>query len=166
MEQPQILNSKVERIVYPPNKRLNRMRFLSRLLDNSILLPGGMRIGIDPLIGLLPGIGDFLGALLSLSIVYDAARLGVRKRAIGQMLGNVVIDTAISSFPVAGDLFDAAWKANARNLRLVELEYSPVMKERPARAIFVFFAFLFLLLFLGAFSFTVFIYKMLFSLFH
>lgn len=118
------------RMAPPRNSRLERMRFLSRLLDNSIPLPGGYRVGLDPVMGLLPGVGDFLGATLSLWLIYDAARLGLKKRVLALMLGNVLMDSVAGSVPVIGDLVDAAWKANARNMRLVEKHHSPTLKER------------------------------------
>ena len=124
------------RIEYPANPRLQRMRALSRLLDNSILLPGGYRIGVDPLIGLIPAAGDLIAAGLSFWIIYDAALLGLPKRVLGKMLGNVVVEMLVGSIPGLGDVFDAAWKANARNMRLVDLHYAPSMKARSERAIF------------------------------
>ena len=107
------------------------MRFLSRLLDNSIGLPGGYRIGLDPLIGLVPAAGDFISATLSFWLIYDAARLGISKRGVLRMLLNVLVDSVAGAVPLAGDLVDAFWKANARNMRLVEGEYRPGLKERP-----------------------------------
>lgn len=128
------------RIHSPANPRLERMRKLSRFLDNSILLPGGYRIGMDPLIGLIPAAGDLIASGLSFWIIYDAALLGVPKRVLGKMLGNVILEMVVGSVPGLGDVFDAAWKANARNLRLVELAYSPAMKPRSERAIFLMMA--------------------------
>lgn len=121
---------RAERIVYPVNPRLQRIRFLSNLLDQCFTLPGGMRIGIDPIIGLLPGIGDLVATALSLYLVYEAARLGIRKRILLRMLVNVSLEMLAGTFPVIGDIFDAVWKANMRNLRLVELHYSPSRPER------------------------------------
>jgi hypothetical protein len=121
---------RVERIEYPVSRRLARMRNLSRLLDTAIGLPGGFRIGIDPIIGLVPGIGDVIASTLSLWLVYDATRLGIPKRVIARMVLNVMIEAAIGAVPVIGDFIDAAWKANARNMRLVEAAYSPTLKER------------------------------------
>ena len=119
-----------ERIEYPVNPRLLRMRALTRLLDTSIPLPGGFRIGIDPIIGLVPGVGDAIAAGLSIWLVYDATRLGVRKRVLARMILNVMIEAAVGAVPLIGDFFDAAWKANVRNMRLVEANYSPALKER------------------------------------
>src|SRR6478672_8887956 len=95
--------AQVTRIVQPPNRRLGRMRFLSRLLDNCILLPGGYRIGLDPIIGLLPAVGDFLTATLSVWLIYDAARLGISKRSLFKMGANVLFDSVAGSLPVLGD---------------------------------------------------------------
>lgn len=109
------------------------MRALSRLLDTAIRLPGGFRIGIDPIIGLIPGIGDVIASSLSIWLVYEGARLGVRKRVLARMVLNVMIEAAIGAVPVIGDFIDAAWKANARNMRLVEQSYSPLLPERSRR---------------------------------
>ncbi|MGN6385950.1 MAG: DUF4112 domain-containing protein [Verrucomicrobiota bacterium] len=106
------------------------MRLMSRLLDNWIQLPGGFRIGLDPIIGLMPGLGDFLGSIFSLWIVYDAARLGIRPWHLVRMILNVVIESVIGAIPLAGDIFDAVWKANAKNMLLVERHYHLEMKGR------------------------------------
>ena len=121
---------KPERINYRVSPRLGRMRFLTRLLDTAIPLPGGFRIGIDPIIGLIPVAGDVIASTLSIWLVYDAARLGVQKRVLARMVLNVMIEAAVGTIPVLGNLIDAAWKANVRNMRLVEGNYKPAMKER------------------------------------
>jgi hypothetical protein len=122
--------SRPERIVYPEHPRFRRIRFLSTLMDQSIRLPTGYRIGIDPFLGLIPGIGDGLGAAVSCYLIYQAARLGLPKRILARMFGNVLIEAAAGTFPLIGDIFDAVWKANIRNFRLVELHYRPTMPER------------------------------------
>ncbi|MFB6256043.1 MAG: DUF4112 domain-containing protein [Haloplanus sp.] len=98
---------------------VRRMRFVARVLDDSVRIPGTtLRIGLDPLLGLLPVAGDTASGVLSLYIVAESARLGVSPRALLRMLANVGVDMAGGSVPVVGDLFDAAWKASTRNLRL------------------------------------------------
>jgi hypothetical protein len=137
MDQPPIQTPKQtsttarpQRVQYPPNRRLDRMRAFSTLLDNSIPLPGGYRMGLDPLIGLIPGIGDAIASTLSVWLIYQAARLGMGKRILARMVGNIIIETAAGAIPVLGDIFDVTWKANIRNMRLVEATYSPAMRER------------------------------------
>ena len=123
-QQP-VITGRAERIVYPPNARMERVRFLANLLDTCITLPGGYRIGLDPILGLVPGVGDLIGAALSVYLVREASKLGISKWIVLRMLGNVGIEALIGVVPVVGDLFDAAFKANVRNLRLLELHYSP-----------------------------------------
>src|SRR5688500_9061071 len=106
------------------------MRTVRRLLDTAIRLPGGFRIGIDPIIGLVPGIGDFIATTLSVWLVYDATRLGIPKRTLFRMVVNIMIEAAVGAIPVLGDLFDAAFKANVRNMKLVEANYHPRLEER------------------------------------
>lgn len=121
---------RAERIELPVSRRLQRMRGLSRLLDTAFTLPGGFRIGIDPIIGLIPGIGDFIASGLSIWLLYDAARLGIRKRILALMVFNVMMEAAVGAIPVLGNIADAIWKANARNMALVERHYHPGRKER------------------------------------
>jgi len=110
-----------ERSAQSRDDGLGTARLVARLLDNAIGIPGtGVRIGIDPLLGLFPGLGDVAGAALSGYIVLLAARRGASTSVIVRMLGNVAIDTAVGSVPVLGDLFDIAWKSNARNVALLE----------------------------------------------
>jgi len=91
---------------------------LAWLMDNSIRLPGGYTIGIDPIVGLIPGIGDLLGGLVSAAIIVQAHRAGVPRLTVLRMLANVGIDTALGALPVVGDFFDFAFKSNARNIAL------------------------------------------------
>ncbi len=102
-------------------KRLQRIRQLSHLLDEAILIPGtNKRIGLDPIIGLFPGGGDTVGMLLSAYIVVEAALLGLPKATLLRMVLNIVIDGLTGTVPIFGDLFDAISKANTRNLKLVD----------------------------------------------
>ena len=87
------------------------------LMDRSIPI-GGMRVGLDPILGLIPGIGDALSALISSIIIVQAHRAGVPKATVLRMMANVGIDVAVGAIPIVGDLFDFAWKANTKNLDL------------------------------------------------
>ena len=112
-----------------------RLQRLSRLMDSSIRLPGGYRIGWDGVIGLIPGIGDLVGLGVSAWIVLGAARLGVSKATLARMAGNVALETVIGSVPLIGDLFDMAFKANMRNMRLLERHAGdPAAVTRRSRA--------------------------------
>jgi hypothetical protein len=132
---PPLNDGRAERIVYPENPRYRRIRKLSVLMDQSIILPTGYRIGLDPLLGLLPGLGDVITALISSFLVYEAARLGLRKRVLAGMVGNIVLDAVVGAFPVLGDVFDAVWKSNMRNLKLIDRHYHPALPGRSHRQI-------------------------------
>jgi len=97
-----------------------RLRRFAYLLDSAIPLPGGYRVGIDGTIGLIPGVGDLAGAALSSYIIAEAHRLGTPSVVLLRMLLNVLVESAVGVVPVVGDLFDFAWKANLRNVRLLE----------------------------------------------
>lgn len=101
-------------------ERLARLRRLSRLMDSAVRLPGGFRIGWDGLIGLVPGIGDVATAGISGYIVWQGVKLGLPRSLVLRMIGNIVIDTGIGSVPLVGDAFDVAFKANIRNVQLME----------------------------------------------
>jgi hypothetical protein len=93
---------------------------LAWLLDNSIPIPGtGRRIGLDALVGLVPGLGDMLSGGLGLVVVLRGAQLGVPGIVLARMLANVAIDFVIGSVPLIGDAFDLWFKANMRNVRLI-----------------------------------------------
>jgi len=84
------------------------------------VIPGlGRRIGIDALLGVVPVVGDVAGGALGGWIVYEAWRLGAPPRLIAKMLANLAVDTGVGAIPIAGDIFDAAWKANRRNAELL-----------------------------------------------
>ncbi len=105
----------------PPPPALASARLLARLLDDAIAIPGtSFRIGIDPLLGLVPGLGDALAAALAGWLLVSAARLGAPRAVIARMGLNVAIDFLIGLVPGAGDLLDFFWKSNRRNLALLE----------------------------------------------
>ena len=98
-----------------------RLQRVAWLLDAAFPIPGTrQRFGLDAVIGLIPGVGDTLGALLSTYIIVEAARRGASVWTVARMLGNVAVETVIGAIPILGDLFDVAFKANMRNLRIVE----------------------------------------------
>lgn len=100
--------------------RLRRIRGLARLMDTALRVPGTrISLGADSVLGLIPGIGDFAAAAISLVIVNEARRLGVPNDKLVKMLVNVGFDTVAGSVPVLGDVFDVYFKSNRRNLQLV-----------------------------------------------
>jgi hypothetical protein len=121
----------------PNPSQLQRLRVLSHLLDDSVRVPGtGFRFGLDAVIGLIPGIGDASGAALSAYLLVEAGRLGAPKATLLRMAGNVGLEAVVGTVPVLGDLFDAGWKANLRNLRLLEEHLAnPVATERASRGV-------------------------------
>jgi hypothetical protein len=102
-------------------RRVDRLHRIGWLLDNSIPIPGTrFRLGIDGLIGLVPGVGDLVGGLLSLYIIVEASRMDVPRGLLARMGWNVAIDTLVGEIPILGDLFDIGFKANLRNLALLD----------------------------------------------
>jgi hypothetical protein len=102
-------------------RRLDRLRRVGWLLDNSIPIPGTrFRLGIDQVIGLVPGIGDLIGGVLSLYIILEASRMGAPRGLLARMGWNVAVDTFVGEVPILGDLFDIGFKANIRNLVLLD----------------------------------------------
>lgn len=95
-----------------------RMKRITRLMDGS----NRSIVGLDPLIGLVPILGDILTTLVSLYLVWQARRLGVSGRKIGMMLGNVAIDLVAGVVPIVGDYADFMIRANRRNLRLIGID--------------------------------------------
>ena len=108
-----------------------RLKQLAWLLDSSIPIPGTrFTVGLDALIGLFPFIGDLVGVLLSSYILGEAARLGAPRSVLLRMSANVALEGVVGIVPFAGDVFDAAYKANQRNVRLLE-----AWLEEPGRTV-------------------------------
>lgn len=80
----------------------------------------GIRIGWDGIIGLVPMLGDILSALIALKTINMARKIGVPSTLLGRMLVNVAVETLLGEVPIAGDALDIAWKANLKNVSLVE----------------------------------------------
>jgi Domain of unknown function (DUF4112) len=101
--------------------RLDWLRGWSRRLDTAFEIPGtGIRFGWDPLLGLLPWLGDLVSPVFSIAVVVTAMQLGIPKVVQARMLLNVVIDALAGAVPIVGDAFDVAWKANEWNMNLLE----------------------------------------------
>jgi hypothetical protein len=119
-------NDGPEELLSPANEATKRIDRLGYWLDSSIRIPGiGYRIGYDALIGLIPGFGDIAGMALSSYIIVEAARLGAPPAKLLRMAVNVGIESVFGAIPVLGDVFDATYKANMRNLRLLHTHIDP-----------------------------------------
>jgi hypothetical protein len=111
-------------------QRIQALRELARLLDSAFVIPGtSYRIGLDPIAGLFPVVGDLVSPLFTIGILWQARDFGVPRVVQLRMIFNVAIDTLLGVVPIAGDLFDAAWKANERNMALLERH---AFEEQPA----------------------------------
>jgi hypothetical protein len=107
----------------PPLELLRRM---ARLFDAAFRVPGtNITFGLDPLIGLIPGLGDMASPILTIGILWQAASLRVPKIVLVRMVLNALIDAGLGMVPVAGDLFDFAWKSNEWNMALLERHAMP-----------------------------------------
>src|SRR6516164_4896079 len=101
--------------------RIARIDALATLLDTALVIPGtSVRFGLDALIGLFPVVGDIITTALSLFIVYEAYQLGAPGHVVVRMLGNVALDGVFGAVPLVGDAFDVLWRANRRNVRLLQ----------------------------------------------
>jgi len=120
-------------------RRYDRIEQLADLLDNAIRIPGTpWRFGLDPILGLMPGLGDAIGAVASSWILIEAARFGVSSAVLLRMLYNVAIDTALGTVPGAGDLFDFVWKSDSKNLALLRRHLEqPDRTSRASRRLLV-----------------------------
>jgi Domain of unknown function (DUF4112) len=108
-----------------------RITVVAKLLDSAFLIPGlNRRVGLDAVLGLVPGVGDAISAALASYIIWEARQLGLPRWKIARMIGNVAVDTAVGAIPFAGDVFDVYFKANERNLRIVH-EHLGLPKRGP-----------------------------------
>ena len=114
---------------------LNRIRKLSRLMDSAFGIPGTkFRIGLDPIIGLVPGAGDLVDTAFSAYLIYLATRFNIPRETLGKMIYNISLEAVIGSVPLVGDIFDAFYKSNMRNLALLEEHLQAVEPELAAVA--------------------------------
>ena len=124
--------TRIRQLTPGQTQRLEALRRISRLLDSQFLLPGtSYRFGLDPILGLIPGLGDLVSPLFTIGILWQGRDLGLPRVIQLRMLFNVAIDTLLGAVPLIGDLFDFAWKANDMNLAMLE-KYA--YEERPASA--------------------------------
>jgi uncharacterized protein DUF4112 len=98
-----------------------RVALVARVMDALFVIPGtGIRLGFDAILGLVPVAGDLIAQAISTYIIWEAHQLGVSKLTLMRMFGNTLIDTVVGSIPIAGDAFDVVFRANLKNLRLLQ----------------------------------------------
>ena len=119
--------------------RLARVRRLSTLLDSTVTIPRTrITVGLDPVLGVIPGVGDVVPTAASAYIVAQAAALGVPRATLLRMCLNLLLDASVGSIPLVGDAVDVAWRANDRNVRLLEARLAdPSRERRDGRAVMV-----------------------------
>ena len=128
MARPRV--TRIRQLTPGQTQRLEALRRISQLLDSAFLLPGtSYRFGLDPILGLIPGIGDLVSPLFTIGILWQGRDLGLPRIVQLRMIVNVAIDTLLGAVPLIGDLFDFAWKANDMNLAMLEKHG---YEERPA----------------------------------
>jgi hypothetical protein len=119
-------------------QRLDALRKVAQLLDSAFVVPGtSMRVGLDPILGLVPGLGDLISPLFTAGILWQARELAIPKVVQLRMIFNVAIDTVVGLVPVLGDLFDFAWKANDMNMALLERHAHEEHRGAPGDWLFV-----------------------------
>ena len=128
----------MEKRITRQRSRIEHLDSLAHVLDDSFRIPGtGIRFGMDAVIGLVPGFGDAAGGLMSAYIVLQAARLGTPVPVLLRMLLNVLVETVVGGVPLLGDLFDAGYKANLRNLTLLRTSLDAPGETRRSSALVV-----------------------------
>jgi hypothetical protein len=155
-----------ERLPVRDDPAVERARALTRVLDDAIPIPGTrFRIGLDPILGLIPGAGDLVGGAMSAYLLLVAQRAGAPTSVLLRMLGNLAIDSLVGAVPFLGDLFDAGYKANRRNLGLIERYLDRPAPTRQASRGFVLAALVVVLLItIGTISLAVWLVRLLLSL--
>lgn len=112
--------ARLPKSVAETEQSLARLDALARVMDSAFTIPGtNVTMGVDALLGLLPGIGDAIAATISSYLIWEAKQLGAPKLLLARMAGNVAVDTVVGSVPLVGDIFDVAYKANRKNVALL-----------------------------------------------
>lgn len=135
----------------------SHLKALARLMDSAVAIPGtNIRVGLDSVIGLIPGLGDLAGAAMSGYIVLAAARLGVPTPVLVRMVANVAVDGVVGSIPLLGDLFDVGFRANLRNTDLIERHLAnPAATKRASIGAVAIIVLVLVLLAVGAITLTI-----------
>lgn len=147
---------------------LRDIKRFTKVLDTQFKLPGtNFRFGLDPILGLVPGAGDVLSYVLSGGLVVAMARNGASGQVVTKMVINVVLDTIIGAIPLIGTLWDFTYKANSRNLRLLQEHYEEGKYKGSAKGVLlkliIVLGVLLLFFVVGAFMLVAFLLELIFS---
>jgi hypothetical protein len=130
--EPEIIPPRTRRVPFEITDA--QLEHLASLLDDVFRVPGtSLRFGLDPLIGLIPGLGDFVTGAMSFLIIYGAWQRGLPRVTMARMFVNIAIDTLLGIVPVAGDAFDVVWKSNRMNYDLLMRAKSGTQKSHSLR---------------------------------
>jgi hypothetical protein len=134
--------------------KLNWAERVSYLMDEKFRIPGtNFRFGIDPLLNLIPVLGDISGFAVSIVLILTIARHGLSRKVLILMFLNVILDSTIGAIPIIGHVFDFAYKSNSRNIRLLKEYYEEGKHQGSARGTIlwiVLFLIVFILIFIWA----------------
>ena len=118
------------RVVYDPKKgpesppSMENFKHISRLLDSKFEIPGtGIRFGLDPILSLMPVVGDLVTLVISSMLIYTMQKHGASRKVVVKMMINAGLDTVIGAIPLVGTVFDVFFRANERNVRLLQEHY-------------------------------------------
>jgi hypothetical protein len=148
------------------DEKLSQLKALGRLMDSQFRGPWGIKFGLDPIIGLLPGLGDILSTGISLFIIIQSAFLGCSPSTLLRMGLNVFFENALDMIPLFGNVFDVFWKSNNKNIELLELHLlKPTQATFQSRLVLGFVTFMILLLLVSSFALTVLLVQKFMALF-
>jgi hypothetical protein len=116
---------RAERDTFARRAAIERLEWIAMLMDSAVVIPGtNITVGLDALIGLVPGVGDTATTLISLWMVKEAHALGVPKHVLARMVGNIALDGIVGAVPLLGDAFDVLWRSNRRNMKLLREHFA------------------------------------------
>jgi hypothetical protein len=130
--------TRIRQLTPGQSQALEALRKVAQVLDSAFPVPGtSYRVGLDPILGLVPGLGDLVSPLFTIGILWQARTLSVPRVVQLRMILNVAIDAILGVVPVVGDLFDFAWKSNNKNMALLERHAQEEHPATPGDWIFV-----------------------------
>jgi hypothetical protein len=149
------------------NKSIQNLKRMSELLDTKYSGPFGIKFGLDPILGLIPGVGDFVTTCISFYIIFQAYMIGVGTSVLIRMCVNVLVENAVDMIPILGNFFDFIWKSNTKNIELLNRYIQSPVKERLISRFFIAFILIFFsLTFIYSFYLSLLLLKAVASFFH